>query len=106
MKKRQITDEDVARRIEHMREKAGSDDLHAMVKAWMQDTVDWYYWREKTFELIQRNSFVWLFLFCLISFAFLFSFWVASTFDPVVVGAVSGALAVFAAALLLGLAKW
>lgn len=95
MRKR-VTDEDVQKTIDYMRKRAGSDDLHAMIRAYKQDHVDEHYWYDKTYTLVSNVVFVLLMVVLALSGALGFYFWIASVLPPLwvgVVGMASGVLA-------------
>ena len=88
--RQQISDEEVQKRIDFMRKQAGSDDIHAMVRAYMQHHVDGFDHYKRVNELLGRMALVVFVLFIAFSASFCFSLWIAFSFEPIVVGTVSG----------------
>lgn len=100
--KGEVTDKDVQKRIDYMREKAGSDDMHAMVRAWMEHHCDGYYWYGRVKELVGKTIFLFLLTALAALSAMCFYFYIATTLPPLVSGLVGAAVPIAA----LGLAVY
>lgn len=100
-----VTDEDVQRNIDHMRKRAGSDDLHEMVRAYLQNNVDWNYWYERTLAVVTNVICVFIAAALALSGAQGFYFWLASTLPPLWVGVAGVASGVAALVLLAFVAR-
>lgn len=88
--RRQVSDKEVQERIDLMRKQAGSDDIHAMIRAYLQHHVDGFDHYKKVNEMLGRMSFTIFSVFVAFLSAFCLSFWIALSFEPVVSGAISG----------------
>lgn len=78
-----VTDEDVEKAIERMRKRAGSNDLHNMIKAHMQERVDAFYWYGKIRDILFQPILLILFVLTGFTAALCFFYFVIVTMPPV-----------------------